>query len=302
MTSAIGGKGTGFRVAVGIVVAALAAVYVPVMLRMGRVWWNDSYAGHGMFVPFFSAHFFWIDRQRIRASVGGRDDRGLLLVLAGIVLLVLGHGNASLVMQGLSFVVVLSGIVLWGFGARTLRAAAFPLGFLFLMVPLPRVLVAAVTLDLQLFAAGFAGLILSLLDVPFALRGVSVELPVLTLEVAEVCNGLRFLSALVVLTLAFAEVSQRTVMGKVILTLAAIPVAIVANAVRVTAIVLAVQYIGPQAASGFIHHAIGKSVWAVTILALVGLGLLLRRGGGLAAAVSEPATVVAQADPAVPGR
>jgi len=255
----------------------LAALYAPVMLRMASVWWHDSYAGHGMFVPLFSAHFVWIDRARIRAALGAREPRGLLVIVAGLLLLALGRWEASLLVQGVSFVVTLGGVVLWLGGARTLRALAFPLSFMFLMVPLPRGIVAVTTLHLQLFAARFAGQVLSLLDVPFMQRGVVIELPSLTLEVAEVCNGLRFLSALVVLTLAFAYVTQRTVARTAILTLMAVPVAIVANAVRVTGITLGVHYIGPEAASGFIHNYIGKGVWALTILVLVGIGVVLRR-------------------------
>ena len=58
----------------------------------------------------------------------------------------------------------------------------------------------------------------------------------------------------------------------------AVPIAILANAARVAAIAVAVQYAGPQAASGAIHHAIGKVTWALTLVPLAGLGLLLRRG------------------------
>jgi exosortase len=301
MTPTRRGESTAFRLTVGVAIAVLSVAYVPVFAQMIRVWWDDPYAGHGMFVPLFSAHAVWIDRDRIRASVVGRDDRGLLLVLAGVAVLVLGHAHGSLLMAGLSFVVTLSGLVLWLWGARTVRAAAFPLGFLVLMVPLPRLFVATVTLHLQLFAARFAALVLSVLEVPVMLRGVTLELPVLTLEVAEVCNGLRFLAALLVLTLAFAHISQPTHARMILLTLSAVPLAILANAVRVTSIALAVQYFGPQAAVGFTHHAIGKGVWGLTIAALVGLGLLLRRGGRSEPVATRTVAVV-QADPVVPGR
>ena len=277
------------------VLAGLGALYAPVMLRMAGVWWNDSYAGHGMFVPLFSAHFVWTDRARVRAALGPRDARGPLVIVAGLILLALGWWEQSLLVAGLSFVLTLSGAVLWLMGARALRALAFPLAFMCLMVPLPRAFVAVTTLHLQMFAARFAGHVLSLLDVPFMQRGVLIELPSMTLEVAEVCNGLRFLSALVVLTLAFAYVTQRTVARTALLTIMAVPVAIVANAVRVTGITLGVQYIGPEAASGFIHNYIGKSVWALTILTLVVIGIVLRRTTppprertGVLAGVSNP--------------
>jgi exosortase/archaeosortase family protein len=81
-------------------------------------------------------------------------------------------------------------------------------------------------------------------------------------------------------TIAFAQITQRTLGRKLALVAAAAPVAIVANAVRVTAIVPAVQYWGPQAASGWIHHMIGKGgVWALTLLPLIGARATAPAGG-----------------------
>jgi exosortase len=99
----------------------------------------------------------------------------------------------------------------------------------------------------------------------------------MTLQVAEACNGLRFLMALLVLTAAFAQITQRTVADKAALVVAAIPIAIVANAMRVAAIVVGVQYVGPEAASGTIHNWIGKGMWGLTLVPLIGLGFLLAR-------------------------
>src|SRR5438132_741375 len=76
---------------------------------------------------------------------------------------------------------------------------------------------AAVTLKVQLFAAAFAVGMLRLLDLPVYQRGVVIELPAMTLQVAEACNGLRFLMALLVLTAAFAQVTQRSVPRKIAL-------------------------------------------------------------------------------------
>jgi len=113
------------------------------------------------------------------------------------------------------------------------------------------------------------------------LQGVSlVQLPGITLAVATVCNGLRFLSALVMLTIAFALLTQRSLSRKLILVTSAIPIAILANAVRVATIALAVYYIGPGAAKGFIHDSTAKGVWAMTLVPLVILALILRRGAG----------------------
>jgi len=259
--------------------AVLAALYVPAMVEMVNVWRTDTYAGHGMFVPLFSALIAWTERDRLRAATGRGHPAGIAVILAGVGLLALGTLEQSLLLKGLSVAVVVAGLVMWSFGGRCLRAATFPVGFLLLMAPLPPAVVAAVTLKIQVFAAAFAAAAARLLDVPVYQTGVTIELSSLTLQVGEVCNGLRFLMALVVLTAAFAQVTQRSVPRKMVLVASAIPIAIFANATRVAAIALGVHYIGPEAASGTIHNWIGKGVWGLTLIPLILLGLLLARTG-----------------------
>lgn len=286
--------GSRARLTWGVAMLAVAGFYSPVLAQMAHVWRTDTYAGHGMFVPLFSAVLVWMDRDRLRVVPARGHPAGFAVILCGLALLLLGRWAESLLVQGVSIVVAVAGSVLWRFGARYLRAVAFPVGFLLFMVPLPRLVVDAVTLDLQLFAAGFAGAVLGLLDIPFYLSGVLIELPTITLQVAEVCNGLRFLMALVVLTTAFAQVSQRSLGRKLLLVASAVPTAILANAVRVAAIVAAAYYVGPEASSGLIHYSIGKAVWALTLVPLVALGLLLRRGDGHRDAQRESLVALAE--------
>jgi exosortase len=264
-------------IARSLALVAVAALYVPTLAAMADAWRVDSYAGHGMFVPLFSALLVWFDRERIRARAGSGHPAGALMILAALGVLGLGYSGESLLVRGVSLVMAVAGAVLWIWGAGCLRATAFPVAFLVFMVPLPRAVVGAVTLDLQLFAASFAAGALRLMGIPVYRTGAVIELPSMTLEVAEICNGLRFLLALVVLTAAFAQVSQRTVARKILLVSAAIPVAILANAIRVATIGLGVQYIGPEAASGVVHHTIGKVVWALTVIPLIALGFGLGR-------------------------
>jgi exosortase/archaeosortase family protein len=112
-----------------------------------------------------------------------------------------------------------------------------------------------------------------------------IDLATVRLDVAEVCNGLRFLMGFLVLAIAFAQVSQRTLPRKLLLAASAIPIAILANAVRVATVAIAVHHLGPAAASGIIHHGIGKAVWALTLVPLFVLGLVLRGGWGWASLV-----------------
>jgi exosortase len=254
-------------------------LYAPVVRDLAHAWWTHPYAGHGPLVPAFSAFLLWTDRGRIRTSFAAGHPIGIAVILLALGLLLAGRSMESLLLQGVSLVTCLAGMVLWVLGPRTLQAAAFPVAFLLFMLPLPNPVANAVTQDLQLFAARTAEVALDLLDVPFFLDGVLIQLPGITLAVATVCNGLRFLAGLLVLTIAFAQLSQRSLPRKLILVASAIPIAVLANAVRVTTVALAVYYIGPSAAQGFIHNSIAKGVWALTLVPLVILALLLRRGG-----------------------
>jgi exosortase len=257
---------------------AFSVAYWPTAGQMLHAWRTHPYAGHGVFVPAMSLIILWGDWARVRAAAAPGSLGGAALVLGGFGLLLLGRLTQSLLIAGLSVIPVIAGLVVWGFGVRCLAAAAFPVGFLVFMPPLPQPIVDAVTRELQLFAAGFAGIALELVGVPFYQDGLFIRLATLTLEVAEVCNGLRFLVALLVLTIAFAHVSQRTLARKVVLAAAAVPAAVLANAIRVTMVALGAHFWGPEAASGWTHNLIGKSVWALTLLPLLALALWLRRG------------------------
>jgi len=260
--------------------AVLTVAYAPLARELVHVWRTDDYAGHGVFVPVYAAFLLWMDRERLRAVPRRGEPAGALVVLLALALFAAGRSMGAVSLQVVSFTLAVAGAVLLAFGAPVLRATAFPVGLLTLMMPLPRPIVAAVSLPIQTMAANVASLVLGLVGVPHHHHGITIDLPRLRLVVAPGCNGLRFLMALVTLTAAFAQVTQRTAGRKAILVAAAVPVAILANQVRVTSLALAAYYVGPQAAAGLTHHSIGKGIWAMALVPLIVLGLALRRRQG----------------------
>ena len=257
--------------------AALAAVFAPLGPVVLQAWRTNEYAGHGPFVPVYAAFLLWLDRDRLAAVPRRLEPLGLLVALAGVAGFALGRALESLTLQVPSLAVAAAGAVLLAFGPGVLRAAAFPVAFLALMMPLPAGIVQAVTLPIQHFGAALASAVMGLLGVPHHRNGILLELPNVTLAVVEGCNGLRFLMALVTLTAAFAQAALRRWQDKLLLTALAIPVALLANAIRVTTVSLAGYYVGAHAATGLTHHSIGKGVWAAAIVPLLLLGLALRR-------------------------
>lgn len=267
------------RFAALVIVITLAALYWDLFRRLAQLWWNYDYAGHGMFVPLFSVVIAAAERDRLRACATRGHWGGLVVIAFGVAIFALGASAQSLVVEGMSVPLAVAGLVMLAFGPYVLRLAAFPVGFLALMVPLPQHVADAVTIYLQMFAAGVAGVVLGLFGIPFIRNGVTIELAGATLQVAEACNGLWFLIGLFVLTLAFAHMTQDGWWRKAVLAAAAVPVAVVANAIRVAGISAAAHFVGAEAVLGTPHLVIGKVVWIGTIVGLIALGIAMRRVG-----------------------
>jgi exosortase len=258
-----------------------------------NAWRRDTYAAHGPLALGFSLFVLWDDRRVLRSAQGPGDGRGIFVILGAMAAFLGGVQIKSLGLETLAIVGAVAGGFLWALGLETLRRAAFPIGFLLFMAPLPRFVIDTVTLRVQNAAATTGGLLAELAGVPVYQHGHILELPNLVLEVAEICNGLRFLTAFVVFTVALAHISQRTLGPKIVLTLSAVPLAVAANALRVGVVATASYYIGPQAASGFLHHTIGHVVWVLTLAPLLSIAFLLRRQPKKGDHTDRPAGAVA---------
>jgi exosortase len=238
---------------------------------------TDQYAGHLLLVPVVAALILWRRRDELLAIVGPRNPAGFVLLGGALILLAVAHVNRSYTAHALSVVLAIAGVGLWLRGTRWLRQAAFPLAFLLLMLPPPRSLITVVSPPIQHFVATFSAAAMSFLQIPVERQGFLLRLPNATLHVDEGCNGLRFLLVLFVIITAFAHILVPTPGRRYLLMLTAIPSAVLANAIRVTAIAVTAYLFGPQAASGWIHDYIGRGIWLLTIVALLTTAVLLRK-------------------------
>lgn len=251
-------------------------VYLPFFKNLVSVSISHPYAGHVTLVPVFAAVLLWLERHRFQGLSAHPHAGGAGLVALALALVAIGYRIASVPLQAVSFVAAAAGIALWFYGARGLRAAGFVLAFLLLMVPPPREAIAALAPGIQKVVAAFSAQVLESLRIPVVHQGVFLQLPALTLEVAEECAGLRFSLILLVFVSAFARAVVPTRTGQFIAMSLAIPVAMLANAARVVATSVGVYAIGPAVATGPLHYYIGKGFWAVALFAMIGVAGLLR--------------------------
>jgi exosortase len=246
----------------------LILCYAPVLLRLINQWSTDADMGHGFFVPLVAGYMVWQKRDRLLETAAAPSWWGLAVIAYGAVQLYVATLGAELFLARTAFLISLIGVLLFLGGFPYLRVLAFPLFLLFFMVPIPAIVYNQITFPLQLFATRLAEYALSAFGIPVLREGNILELASQRLSVVEACSGIRSLLSLSFLSLVYAWFFDRKVWMRPVLLIATVPIAIVANASRVTATGLLGE-IKPELAEGFFHTASGWVIFMVALIILV---------------------------------
>jgi exosortase len=234
-------------------------------------WSRDPNYSHGFFVPAFSLFVLWQDKDRLSSLPIRPSWSGLLLLVVAIAILAAGVLGAELFLARFSFLLAIGGLVVLVYGWRHLRAAVFPWLFLLLMIPIPSIIFNQITFPLQLLASKVGAVILPVLGVPVLREGNVIQLPAMALEVAEACSGIRSLMSLATLAVIYGYLLEQRNSIRVVLAVASIPIAVLANSSRIVGTGLLVQYWDPEKAEGFFHSFSG---WLIFVVSLILLFLL----------------------------
>ena len=235
-------------------IALLVAIYTPILYYMALHWYGSEDYSHGFLIPPLAAYFAWERQPQLRRARIEPSWWGLLPLALSSVTLAIGRLGVELMNMRVSFVLALIGLVVLLFGRQVFRVLAFPLCFLFLMVPLPNSLLLPIAFPLQLVAADWAVSLLYYLHIPALREGNIIHLPNATLFVEVACSGLRSLMALITLGVVFAYFFRRSWGERIIIVLSAIPTAIVVNALRVALTGILTYRFGEKAAGGLVHE------------------------------------------------
>ncbi|MGA2184725.1 MAG: exosortase/archaeosortase family protein [Bryobacteraceae bacterium] len=243
----------------------LIICYAPVLKLLVWQWTNDEDMGHGFFVPVIAAWIIWQKRAELLAIPIKPNYWGLGLVAWGMIQMLLGAIGAELFLARTAFLISLVGIIVVVCGVSTVRALAFPLFLLLFMIPIPQIVYGQITLPLQLFASTVAANTLNAIGIPALQTGNILELPNgQQLSVVEACSGIRSLLSLSFLSLVYAWFFDPKRWMRLALLVATVPIAILANATRVTITgIISANY--PKMAEGFFHALEG---WVLFVFAL----------------------------------
>ena len=259
----------------GIVVLLTIWLYSSLLMRLAQQWWQDPNYTHGFFVPVFSLFLIGESRARLAALPMKPSWWGLVILIFALMVLVLGTITSGFFLSRVSLLLLICGMVVFLAGWKHLAAISFPLGFLIFMIP-SSTLVDQITFPLQILASKTATFLLTGIGVPAIREGNIILLPNARLEVAEACSGIRSLFSLITLTVIYGYLAETRIGVRILLALTAIPVSILANALRIAVTGLVVQHWGIEGAQGTRHLLSGWLIFAGSLLLIFVLHRLSR--------------------------
>lgn len=262
--------------AVGWFGVLLVVCYAPILAALVKNWNDDADMGHGFFVPIIAAYIAWLKRDEIANLPARPNWWGLAIVIYGAFQMYIATLGAELFLARTSFVISIIGMVLLLGGREYLRVFAFPLFLLFFMVPIPAIIYNRITFPLQIYASEAADSVLGLLGYAVLREGNILELPSQRLSVVEACSGIRSLLSLSFLALVYGYFFEKKTWVRVALFLSTIPIAMIANAARVTLTGI-LSEIKPELAEGFFHEFSGWVIFMIALAIMVGLHQLVIR-------------------------
>ncbi|HWX39311.1 MAG TPA: exosortase/archaeosortase family protein [Candidatus Sulfotelmatobacter sp.] len=246
---------------------------------------NDETYSHIPAVLAVSAFFLITDRQRIFTRPSGQSGMPAAIALAGAASMALARVNPWYWSESNQISLLVLGFVLfWAgafgifFGENAMRAARFPLLFLWFAIPIPKTVLSEMIALLQRGSADAVDVVFRLFHTPAVRQGFDFALPGITVRVAEECSGIRSTLALVMASVLAGHLWLRSFWRTLLLCLATVPISIVKNALRIAVLSWLAVYVDPRFLTGSIHHQYGGILFfGVGLLMMAGVLALLQR-------------------------
>ena len=241
--------------------------------------WSTPEYSHGPLIPLISLYLFLRElRQSPPVEDGPKDRRaGILLTLLALSLAVLGNLTSIPDIVTYSMILWVGGVVLTIFGWRRGITHWAPVLHLIFMLPLPQFLYWHLTIMLQGISSVLGVWFVKLAGVPVFLDGNIIDLGVYKLQVAEACSGLRYLFPILSFSYLFAILYRGPLWHKAVLLLAAAPLTVFMNSLRIGIIGILVNSYGIEQAEGFLHFFEGWVIFLSCIGILFLMAIALQR-------------------------
>jgi exosortase B len=266
------------KIALAVLALGILVLYIPSYIGLANGTWTDSEEMHGPIVLAVAGWAFWNLRFKLLETHAQPSSSvfAWLFIALGLLALFVGRTLDILVLEIGSQILVVAGSALLLGGFSALRLSIFPLIFLFFMVPLPGNLIDSMTGSLKQVVSVVAENLLYTAGYPIARSGVILTVGQYQLLVADACSGLKSMFSLSAIGFLYIYlVEHKSLPKNLLLASALLPIAFVANVIRVIVLILVTYYFGDAAGQGFVHDFAGIVLFVLSILLLAGFDKLL---------------------------
>jgi len=273
------------QVSLGLLLAvSLLVSWRPLLATFTLALRNDEYT-HILLILPVSVALIILEWPSLRRMVAPNFRTGTALLAMAILVGSFARIWSALLIPDVRLSMNMFALVLFWIGAfilclgsRAARSSLFPLLFLFWLVPFPQVALTWIVSLLQQGSALVAHALFSVAGVPVARDGVILNIPGLTVEVAQECSSIRSSSMLLVTTMVLAQVILRSPWRKALVIAIAVPLSVAKNGLRIFTIAMLGTRVDPAYLTGRLHHQGGPVFLGVALVAVFGLIWLLKRG------------------------
>lgn len=266
-----------------LLVAGLLAWWTPIAHTFSLALNDDEYTHLLIIIPV-SLLFIFLERRKLRPSVSVVSYAVAIATLAAALAIFFIAAKTSLVPSDDVLTLSMAGFILWclasfisSFGLATFRLFLFPLCFLFWLVPWPQSLLDFLIRLLQQYSASSVEWMFHITGIPVIRTGVILSIPSLTIEVARECSSIRSSIILLVTSMILAQLFLSAPWRKVVVVVAAIPLSVAKNAVRIYTLSMLGIHVNRGFLTGRLHHEGGAVFYAGALAVLFVLILWFQR-------------------------
>lgn len=233
-----------------------------------KMWMNNANYSHGFLIPPVAIWLVWRQRDVLKEAAPSGSWVGSILLIPAVLLQLAGLRGDVAMVQGGAMILALMGLTWQLFGRRVFARFAFPLAFLIFMIPTFPFLMNVASFQLKVLAARGAVETAQAIGVAVQREGVNLLLPSGVLAVENACSGLRSLVALMALGALFGYLSRGRLWRRLLLFALALPIAVFANVIRISALCVYAGLAGVEEATGVFHDVGGYVLFALAFLML----------------------------------